>query len=214
VGASLPRSWGARALVLNKHWVPISTTTARRAVTLLCRERASAICPHSYEVFDLDRWLDRSWERVHDDRAPCAADPAGEVVDRFLHTPTRPLEIPEVILLRRFGGAPRNEVSFSRRNLYRRDGHSCQYCGQRRPSSDLSIDHVVPRSRGGKTSWENCVLACVGCNTRKANKSLRESGLRLRSRPRKPSWSPLLETQPQARPESWLRFVREGPKAG
>ena len=91
-----------------------------------------------------------------------------------------PVEIPEVILLSTYGKVPRIEVSFSRKNLYRRDGHACQYCGTHRPSSELSIDHVLPRSRGGRTTWENCVLACVRCNSKKADRTPREVGFLVR----------------------------------
>lgn len=185
-----------QALVLNKNWTPVTTTTVRRALVLLCRSTASAICPSTFDVFDLEAWITRSIEA------------AGSLHrGRVLRTPRYDLEKPEVILLRGYAGIPRREVSFSRRNLYRRDGYSCQYCGRRRPPDELSIDHVMPRSRGGKTSWENCVLACVRCNTKKANKTLRESGFMLLRAPSKPTWSPLLESIPQAHPPSWGKFL-------
>lgn len=184
-------------LILNRNWSPISTTTVRQALVLLCRDSATVICPTSYEVYDLQAWLQRSVVR----------SPELER-ERVVCTPRYAIEKPEVILLAAYGGMPRLEVSFSRRNLYRRDGYSCQYCQRKRPTDDLSIDHIVPRSRGGKTTWENCVLACVRCNTKKANKSLRDCGLRLSRAPKKPTWSPLLETLPQARPESWQSFLK------
>ena len=113
-----------------------------------------------------------------------------------------------MILLCAFGGLPRMEVAFSRKNLFRRDGYRCQYCDARRPTHELSIDHVIPRSRGGQTSWENCVLACIRCNTKKGDRTPRESGLRLRRAPARPAWSPLHETAPQARPASWRAFLK------
>lgn len=193
-----------QALVLNKNWTPVSTTTVRRALVLLCRSAASAICPATYEVFDLPAWVTRSLE---------GAGLLGR--ERVVRTPRYSIEKPEVILLLGYGGIPRREVSFSRRNLYRRDGYSCQYCGRRRPLDELSIDHVMPRSRGGKTTWENCVLACVRCNTKKANKTLRESGFQLLRSPGRPTWSPLLESIPQAHPPSWRKFLdRSEPLAG
>jgi 5-methylcytosine-specific restriction endonuclease McrA len=193
---------GGRTLVLNRHWAAVSTTTVRRAMVLLCRASAAVICPETFEVFDLGRWCERSTEL-----APALAR------SRVICTPRAWLVKPEIILLTAYGGVPRLEVSFSRKNLYRRDAYACQYCGRNRPPEELSIDHVVPRSRGGKTSWENCVLACVGCNTRKANKSPKEAGLRLMRPPKKPSWSPLAESLPAARPASWARFIREEPAA-
>ncbi|MCO5165805.1 MAG: HNH endonuclease [Planctomycetes bacterium] len=193
IGASAPTD---QALVLNRHWTPVSTTTVRRALVLLCRSTASAICPASYEVYDLDAWIARSLDTG-----------AALARERLLRTPRFAIEKPEVILLLGYAGVPRREVSFSRRNLYRRDGYACQYCGRRRPLDELSIDHVLPRSRGGKTTWENCVLACVRCNTKKANKTLRESGFQLARAPGKPTWSPLLESIPRAHPPSWRKFL-------
>ncbi|MEZ6185979.1 MAG: HNH endonuclease [Planctomycetota bacterium] len=184
------------ALVLNRNWTAVSTVTVHEALVLLCREAAAAICPETYEVYDLEAWLDRSQLRARE--LPR---------ERLVRTPNVAVETPEVVLLRHYGGVPRLEVSFSRRNLYRRDGYACQYCGRRTSNAELSIDHVVPRSRGGETSWENCVLACVRCNTQKANKSLRDSGMRLAREPLRPRWSALADLLPSKRPESWEKFL-------
>lgn len=184
------------ALVLNRNWTAVSTVTVHEALVLICREAAAAICPETYEVFGLEAWLDRSRER-----APSLPR------ERLVRTPSVAVETPEVVLLCHYGGVPRLEVSFSRRNLYRRDGYACQYCGRRANHAELSIDHVVPRSRGGETSWENCVLACVRCNTKKANKTLRDAGMRLNEEPRRPRWSALADLLPTVRPESWEKFL-------
>jgi 5-methylcytosine-specific restriction endonuclease McrA len=196
VGADQPGPFHLheQTLVLNQQWTAVCTTTVRKAMILLCRDTAVAICPATYETFDLDAWMRRSREQP----------PPRE---RTIRTTREAIEKPEVILLRTYNGIPRREVSFSRRNLYRRDGYSCQYCGKRKSPQDLSIDHVVPRSRGGKTTWENCVLACVRCNAKKANKTLVESGFQLLRRPERPTWSPLLESLPRAQPPSWQKFI-------
>ena len=184
------------ALVLNRNWTAVTTVTVHQALVLICRDTAAAICPETYQVFDLEAWLDRS--RLRASQLPR---------ERLVRTPSVAVETPEVVLLTHYGGLPRLEVSFSRRNLYRRDGYACQYCGRRAGHAELSIDHVVPRSRGGETSWENCVLACVCCNTKKANKSLRDAGMRLQSEPRRPRWSALADLLPATRPESWAKFL-------
>ena len=98
---------------------------------------------------------------------------------------------------------------FSRRNLYRRDGNRCQYCGKRLPTSELSIDHVVPRARGGRTTWENCVLACIPCNVRKGSRELREVGMNLLRPATRPKWSPCLTVNVGRRRASWEKFVSE-----
>lgn len=182
-----------RALVLNKHWVPIATIATRQALVMLCRSTAQVICPDSYQVFDLENWI-----RVSADNPRS---------DKIVATPRVALHLPEVIILRNFGGIPRRQISFTRKNLYRRDNYSCQYCYERMPTSKLTIDHVKPRSRGGDTSWENCVLACVSCNSKKANKSLKDVGFRLRSVPKRPAWNPLHEMNTTNIPVSWTKFL-------
>lgn len=204
-----------RTLVLNKHWTAVATTTVRTALVLLCRETARVICPDTYEVFDLDGWIDRSMTKIVVPAPPPVATlgatpPApGAPRGRFIRTPRFRIEKPEVILLRNYGGRVRREVTFSRKNLYRRDNYTCQYCGQRKPSEELSIDHVVPKSLGGKTTWDNCVLACVRCNARKANKTLRDTGFALIARPEKPQWSPFEDVSNRERPMSWEKFLAE-----
>jgi 5-methylcytosine-specific restriction endonuclease McrA len=184
-------------LILNRNWSPISTTHVRQALVLLCRQSAAAVCPETYELCGLERWVARTLERLTGlDRA------------RLVRTPTSWIEKPEVIILCDYAGVPRREVAFSRRNLYRRDDYRCQYCKRSGQPHELSIDHVVPRSRGGKTTWENCVLACVRCNSRKANKTPRESGLLLERPPSRPTWSPLVAALPRTQPDSWKKFLK------
>ncbi|MEE9275633.1 MAG: HNH endonuclease [bacterium] len=93
--------------------------------------------------------------------------------------------LPVVIRLRRYVKLPRyGEIPFSKKNIYRRDGYTCQYCSEM--AGSLTMDHVVPRSRGGETTWENVVCCCRACNARKGNRLIREAGMRLIRTPRKP----------------------------
>lgn len=181
------------ALVLNRSWVAISTTTVRKAVSLVYRGMARIIQPETYEVHDFDSWAD------------LGAPPEGAAI----HTVRLSIRVPEVILLTHHDRAPRRSVPFSRRNLYRRDAFSCQYCGKRHPTQNLSIDHVIPRSRGGRTTWENCVIACIACNVRKGNRLLAEAGMKLINPPQRPGWSPCLSVTVARRRASWERFVSE-----
>jgi Restriction endonuclease len=86
---------------------------------------------------------------------------------------------------------PKKEVKFNRINIFRRDDDSCQYCRMKFPRSELTIDHVIPRSMGGKSTWENVVCCCVDCNRRKGGRTPEEAKTRLRTKPKKPLWSPL-----------------------
>jgi hypothetical protein len=95
-----------------------------------------------------------------------------------------------------------------RHNIFERDHNTCQYCGHKFDRKDLNLDHVIPRERGGETSWENIVCSCVPCNSRKGNRTPSEAGLKLLHRPRRPKWRPMLHLQfARARDESWRHFV-------
>ena len=108
-----------------------------------------------------------------------------EDADAVLRTPSRAVAVPSVVRLVRYVRRPhRQKVAFNRRNLFRRDDHRCQYCGRR--GSDLTLDHVQPRSRGGPTSWENVVACCRSCNARKRDRTPDEAGMALARPPKAP----------------------------
>jgi 5-methylcytosine-specific restriction endonuclease McrA len=120
------------------------------------------------------------------------------------------MAVPEVICLTRFDRLPSTAVTFSRRNVARRDHQTCQYCGAQPGWESITVDHVVPRSRGGTSSWTNCVAACVACNARKADRTPEQAGMKLRRRPARPDWKPLYAAR-AARVESWARFLDAEP---
>jgi 5-methylcytosine-specific restriction endonuclease McrA len=181
------------ALVLNRSWFPIGTTTVRDAICLVYRDAARALDPADCSVHDFDSW---SSLRVAENE-PC------------IRTVRLRIRVPEIIVLTDYDAVPRHRVPFSRRNISQRDRHQCQYCGARPPMGDLTVDHVVPRSEGGRSTWENCVLACLRCNRRKANRTLIESGMRLLRAAREPHWSPCLAIPLGKRRASWEQFVSE-----
>lgn len=180
-------------LVLNRSWVAISTTSVRTALSLVYRDVARVIQPDTYETHDLASW----------------ADVAPPEDGRCIRTVRLSIPVPEIILLTGHNHMPRRTVPFSRRNLYRRDGNRCQFCGKRLPTSELSIDHVIPRARGGRTTWENCVLACIPCNVRKGCREPREVGMNLLRPATRPKWSPCLTVNVGRRRASWEKFVSE-----
>jgi 5-methylcytosine-specific restriction endonuclease McrA len=92
--------------------------------------------------------------------------------DKTINSPNFEIPMPSVIMLRRYHKRP-NVARFSRRNLYLRDNFTCQYCNIQYPAEDLTIDHVIPRCKGGDTSWENCTTACFKCNTHKSDKLIK-----------------------------------------
>ena len=109
------------------------------------------------------------------------------------------------------GGTPATAVAFSRRNVARRDHHTCQYCGVQPGSDQITIDHVLPRSRGGASSWTNCVAACAACNAGKADRTPEQAGMRLRKTPVRPLWRPWFAAR-EAQVESWSRFLGHEPE--
>jgi 5-methylcytosine-specific restriction endonuclease McrA len=127
--------------------------------------------------------------------------------DEWVRSPSHAIRIPSVVVLKDYV-RPQKRVAFTRFNLFLRDEFCCQYCGAR---GDLTFDHVVPRSRGGTTTWENVVAACSGCNLRKANKSLRASGMSLRRPPRQPAAEELRNVGRRFPPnhlhDSWVDYL-------
>jgi 5-methylcytosine-specific restriction endonuclease McrA len=180
-------------LVLNESWIAIHTVPVKHALRLLFTGAAKAVQPDTYEIHEFESWADLA---VHEEE-PC------------VRTVTLRIKVPEVIVLTRYNGLPDPAAVFTRRNLFRRDQNTCQYCGDKPGTSELSIDHVLPRSRGGRSSWENCVLACMECNRRKANRLPEEAGLKLLKKPHKPRWSPLIEIPVARVRQSWERFVSD-----
>lgn len=130
--------------------------------------------------------------------------------DREIRTVTQAYSAPAVVRLIRAHRVGPHHVRFSRRNVYLRDRFMCQYCHSRFPERDLTLDHVMPRSRGGRTSWTNVVACCVPCNRFKSNKTPDEAGFRLLSRPSKPFWQPATAAHLgiERIPEVWRDWLR------
>jgi 5-methylcytosine-specific restriction endonuclease McrA len=178
-------------LVLNRDWLAINVCNVRRALCFLYRDIARVVT-EEYETYDFDYW--RELSRYAD--------------ERIIRTPTFKLKIPDVIMLTRFGKCPPRHIKFNRRNIFLRDNYTCQYCGRKPPKDDLTIDHVVPRSLGGRSEWENVVLACTDCNTRKGGRGPHDLAMKLLRKPRKPHWLscvrfPMTNVNRQA----WQKFI-------
>jgi 5-methylcytosine-specific restriction endonuclease McrA len=180
-------------LVLNKNWLPIRVCTVRRALTLVFKDLARILGPDNYGLHDFTSWSDLKIGQ-------------GEP---YVQAVSFRIRIPEVIVLHRCERFLKPRVVFSRRNLFRRDKNTCQYCGRRFPTEDLSIDHVTPRSLGGHSSWANCVVACLACNARKGNRSLEAARMTILRIPREPPPQMAFTIHLGARKASWEQFVSE-----
>jgi 5-methylcytosine-specific restriction endonuclease McrA len=179
-------------LVLNRNWQPVSVATVARSLTMLWNASAHVVDPDDFQLYT---WAD--WARM----APRAGEP-------FLQAVRFRMRVPEVLTLTRHDKPRESAVTFSRRNIFRRDHSTCQYCGGRPGSPELTIDHVTPRSQGGSSTWENCVLACVACNAKKANRTPEQAHMKLRRAPFRPAWKPLYATS-GIRIESWSKFLSD-----
>ena len=179
-------------LVLNRDWRPVNIATVGRALTLTWNQAARIVDPTDFRLYDWEEW---SW------LVPREGEP-------YFQTTRRRLRVPEVIVLARYDRSPTVVVSFNRRNLFERDHWACQYCGQRPNVEDRTIDHVVPRSRGGISTWENCVLACMACNKRKGDRTPSQAGMKLCQAPRRPNWKPI-QARAATPIASWSKFLGE-----
>lgn len=181
-----------QTLVLNRNWQAIGVASVARTLSLVVADRAKIVDPIDFQQYG---WKD--WAKL-----------IPKEDELFVQAVSLRIRVPEVITLTEFDRVPSNAVAFSRRNLYRRDRHACQYCGSQPGTEELTIDHVLPRSRGGTSNWENCVLACVACNRRKADRTPLEAKMPLRKKPVRPSWQPLYARHEMAI-ESWSKFLSE-----
>jgi 5-methylcytosine-specific restriction endonuclease McrA len=187
-----PVMTNSAVLVLNRHYQPIHVTNVRRAFSLLYLGVARVVDPQ-FKTFDFESW------------AQLRAEVGDEDV---IHTVSRVIRVPRVIVLQLYDRIPRTKVRFSRHNIYMRDGNTCQYCGQELPRVDLNLDHVVPRAQGGRTTWENVVCCCIECNLTKGARTPAQAGMKLLKQPARPRWTPTFRTNGgKVRHREWLPFL-------
>jgi 5-methylcytosine-specific restriction endonuclease McrA len=187
-----PKILSRPALVLNRNWQAVNVATVARALVLVWNESARVVDPDDYQLYC---WEDWSKLRPREGEA-------------FIQAVRFRLRVPEVVTLVDYDRLPAAAASFSRRNIFKRDHYTCQYCGVQPGSEELTIDHVVPRAQGGESRWDNCVLACLDCNKRKADRTPQQAKMRLKHKPVQPIWNPLYAAH-DVRIESWTKFVSE-----
>lgn len=159
-------------LVLNRFFVPVSVTSLKRAFILLYGGSARVV-NDEYETFDFESWA----EIRSVDEQDC------------IRTVSKIIKAPRVIILLRYEGYYRRQPKFNRINIFRRDSDTCQYCNKKFQKYDLTLDHVVPRSQGGKSTWDNIVCCCVKCNRKKGGRTPEQAAMALLNTPKKPQWN-------------------------
>ena len=187
-----------RTLVLNRLWQAVNIVSLKRAFSLLMREHAQVLHSHTgdFHIYSIDQWVDYSLKNPPRKDQSCV-----RTVKLILH-------VPKVLLLRYYDKLPLREVRLTRETLLERDGYRCQYCNRKFPPSELNMDHVIPRHRGGNTSWENLVASCLSCNGRKGNRLPHEAGMRLMARPQRPKPRPIFTQIRTDREKAWEPFIR------
>lgn len=136
-----------------------------------------------------------------------------EIVDEYedeIHSVAICLKVPAVVRLLNYVGFVKKQPPFSRLNLLIRDEHACQYCRKELNTKSLTIDHILPKSQGGQTTWENIVAACNPCNRKKGGRTPEQANMKLAKAPRKPEWLPVISLRlNKTLPHSWTLFLRE-----
>jgi hypothetical protein len=196
-------------LKLNKNWLPISSENLPKTMKRLISGKAKVLDTETWQMYAFIDWMKKSIKEG----------------DRYIRTTSGLIKIPEIIIMNNYSGDPgRNKkVIYNRRNIYRRDNGYCQYCAKKVKSDDWEIDHVLPKSRGGKSSFDNVVLCCTKCNRKKANRTPSEAGMLLvrfvkidgqivkenYDKPKIPKWNALFAVRPKKIRKSWKVFLKD-----
>jgi len=190
----------SKVLVLNKVYNPIRAITVKEAFCKIFTEAAEIITIENgqYASYDFS-----SWAEVSDYKALFESNE-----EDWINTTSLRLAVPRVIRLLKYDKSPKLELRLTRKNIYERDVYTCQYCNKIFSMEKLSLDHVIPRSRGGKNTWENLVCSCIECNRRKKARTPKEAGMHLLSNPYKPKSLPNFKVpQTPKRYKDWDSFI-------
>ncbi len=192
----------SHVLVLNRFFMAVHLVTVRHAFLLLYRNCAEVVDQEDgqFAHYDFNTWQELSVLREEIDDFDLDLE--------WVQTVSHPIQVPRVIRLTEFEQVARRTLRFSRRNLFARDNQRCQYCGRNLTMSQMSMDHVVPRSLGGETKWDNVVCSCVACNTRKGGRTPKQAHMQLKTKPTKPNHHSLIDISvTQAKYAIWHTFL-------
>jgi len=195
-----PSAVSLNVLVLNRSYLALRIVNVKRAFSLLFREMAEVVHVDQgrYVSYDFTEWCELS--ELAREFEPDAHD--------WIRTVRFDIAVPRIIRLAVYDRLPKQGVKFNRRNIYARDGNRCQYCGTKHSTSELSLDHVIPRSQGGRSAWDNIVCACLKCNIKKGGRTPEQAHMTLIRRPTKPRRNPVLTIKlSDGRYASWKAFL-------
>ena len=191
-------------LVLNRSYMAVHVISVRRAMVQLYRDIAEVIHVEDghYYNYDFEAWLEMSEFLAADEEQT-------QPHEEWIQSVNFSILVPRIIRLNLYNQVPRLTLRFNRRNLFARDQNTCQYCGRQLTARELSFDHVIPRCRDGKTTWENVVCCCLNCNSKKGDQLLADAGMRLIQKPKRPQQSPVLTVKlDNPKYEVWRTFLK------
>ena len=177
-------------LVLNKMWLRIRIISAKRALKLIFADKASIVDGDDFSVYTWEQWI--TLDSTNDEYG--------------IETTSGRIKVPEVIVLLKYDKVYVKDMRLTKRNLYMRDKYKCQYTGRQVRHDEADIDHVIPRSKGGKNSWDNMVVCSKEINRMKADRTPSEAGLKLIKQPRKPEAKSFWIDPRLNPPKSWAKF--------
>ena len=192
--------------MLNAHYMALRVVSVRRAITMLFKTNLDRdplaevihVEDGQYMSYNFDDW--RELSALQREFEPAKYD--------WIRSVRFQIAVPRIIGLLGYDRLPRHDVKFNRRNVYARDRSQCQYCGRRFTTSELSLDHVGPRSQGGKASWTNVVASCLKCNVKKGGRTPAQAHMHLLREPVKPRRSPVISIKlADSRYHSWKQFL-------
>lgn len=178
-------------LVLNKVWIPIRVIKLKRAIKLIFSNRASIVNAEDFSIFMWEDWIKAFMDK--------------DVIG--IETTRGKVRIPEVIILSNYDKLVNKKMRLTKKNIFLRDDFICQYSGKRLKKTECDIDHIVPKSRGGKNSWENMVVCSKQINRKKGDKTIDEAGLKLIRKPFAPKKNNFFFLNINNIPESWFNFI-------
>lgn len=177
-------------MVLDQSWRAINVVPVHKAVCMVFTREHLIVDTETFTTYGFEEWLDR-----------------GVVEGRPIQTVNSAFDAPRVVVTTAIQKFLKTKVNLNKSTVCKRDGHKCQYCGKTFPDSGLSLDHVVPKSQGGKLTWDNTVAACLKCNVAKGGRTPKQAGMKLLCKPEEPRWSPLFAKRVQSPPDSWGKFL-------
>ena len=190
-------SLNKNVLVLNKGYKAISVVSVLDAISSVYTGK-SVFVDTDYIEYKWNDWADKKLVDL---------DTAHKYPDSHIKMGWYGIQVPQVMILKNYSKVPQQSVRLTRRNLYIRDGGRCCYTGKRLKTSEITIDHVIPRCKGGKNTWQNLVISSLAANTKKGGRTPQQADMKLLKTPSLPKWNPIYITGIRNCPQSWKNFL-------